>query len=99
MKFVSVFSVLVVSLVPPILDLSLDISQVHVLLSPLGEGKKRKNRERKEKIYKPPADFRTIERVLLVFLDATGKGGLGFIFLPSYGFARMGARSGLQFRS
>ena len=34
---------------------------------------------------------------MLVFLDATGRGGLGFAFLPSYGFERMGTRSGLQY--
>ena len=34
---------------PPILDLSLDISQVHVLLSPLGEGKKERTERGKRK--------------------------------------------------
>ena len=44
-----------------------------------------------------PADFKPIEGVLLVFLDATERGGLGFTFLPSYGFVRMGASSGPQY--
>ena len=56
----------------------------------------KKNRERKAK-NKPPADFKPTEQVLLVFLDATGRGGLSFAFLPSYGFESMGTRSELQF--
>ena len=35
--------------------------------------------------------------VLLVFLDATSRGGLGFAFFFSCGSVRMGARSGLQY--
>ena len=45
----------------------------------------------------PPADFKPVQHVLLVFLDATGRRGLGFAFLPSYDFERMGTRSGLQY--
>ena len=55
-------------------------------------GKKKKGKEKK----KPPADFNPVERVLLVFLIATGRGDLAFAFLPSYGFVRMVTRSGLQ---
>ena len=44
----------------------------------------------------PPTDFKPTKGVLLVFLDAPGWGGLGFPFLPSYSFARMGARLGPQ---
>ena len=53
--------------------------------------KKRKKKNLQKK--KPPDDFKPTKRVLLVFLDATGWGGLGFAFLPSYGSARMGDRS------
>ena len=42
---------------------------------------------------KPPDDFKPVQQVLLVFLDATGRGGLGFTFLPSCGFERMGSMS------
>ena len=45
---------------------------------------------------KPHTDFKLAKRVLLVFLDALGWGVLGFAFLPSYGFARIGTRSGPQ---
>ena len=57
----------------------------------------RKKKEKGKKRNKPPSDFKPIKQVLLVFLDATGRGGLLFTFLPSYGFARMGARPGLQY--
>ena len=57
-------------------------------------GERKKKRERKNK---PPADFKPTERVLLVFLDAAGRWGLGFTFLPSYDFERMGTRSGTQY--
>ena len=63
----------------------------------LGEEKKRKKKDRGKKKNKPPADFKLVERVLLVFLDATGRGGLGFAFLPSYGFERVRTRSGTQY--
>ena len=61
--------------------------------------KKRKKRKRNKKNHnnKLPADFKPIKQVLLVFLDAAGRGGLGFAFLPSYGFGRMGAMSRLQY--
>ena len=63
-------------------------------MSHLGEEKKRKRKRKrkKERNKKPPADFKPTEGVLLVFLDTTGRGGLGFTFLHSYGFVRMGAR-------
>ena len=65
------------------------------------EEKKRKKKERiqKENINKPPADFKPVHRVLLVFLDATGGVGLVFAFLPSYVFERMGTNSGLHIHS
>ena len=66
------------------------------LIVSLGERKKGK-KERGKKKNKLPADFKPTERVLLVFLDATERGGLDFTFLPSYGFERMGTRSGLQY--
>ena len=59
-------------------------------------GKKYLKRKRKERKKKPPADFKPTKQVLLVFLDATGRGGLGFAFLPSYGFSRKGSKSGPQ---
>ena len=64
-----------------------------------GKKKKRKKKERgtKKKKKKPPADFKPLQQVLLIFLDATGRRKLGFAFLPSYGFERMGTRSGSQF--
>ena len=62
------------------------------LIVSLGERKKKRQRKNK-----PPADFKPTERVLLVFLDAAGRWGLGFTFLPSYDFVRMGTRSGLQY--
>ena len=46
---------------------------------------------------KPLADFRPVQQFLLVFLDATGRGRLGFTFLSSFGFERMGTRSGPQY--
>ena len=52
-------------------------------------------KKKKEDNNKPPADFKPVQRVLLVFLDATGRGGLGFAFLPSCGFEWMGTKSGL----
>ena len=78
------------------MDLSLDLSQLQVLLSHLREEKKKNKKESNEK-KKPPMDFKSVERVLLFFLDATERGGLGFAFLPSYGFLRMGARYGPQY--
>ena len=62
------------------------------------KGKKWEDLKRKIKIKnKPPADFKSVQQVLLVFLDGTERGGLGFTFLPSYGFERMGTKSGLQY--
>ena len=58
--------------------------------------KKREDQRRKEN-NKSPAVFKLVQGVFLVFLDATGRWALGFAFLPSYGFERMGTRSGLQF--
>ena len=55
---------------------------------------KEKNQRGKKKI---SLLLKPVEHVLLVLLDATGRGGLGFTFLPSYGFMRMGTRSGLQY--
>ena len=60
-------------------------------------GKKKKERGTKKNKSKPLADFKPVHQVLLVFLDATGRGGLVFAFLPSYGFERMGTRSGPQY--
>ena len=60
-------------------------------------GKKKKEKKRGMKKNKPPADFKPVQRVLLVFLDATGRAGLGFTFLPSYGFEWMGTKSGPQY--
>ena len=58
-----------------------------------GKKKKRGSKEKKSNI-KPSADFKPVQRVLLVFLDATERGGLGFAFLPSYSFERMETWSG-----
>ena len=66
------------------------------LIVSLGERKKGKKREREKKRNKPLADFRPVQQFLLVFLDATGRGRLGFTFLSSFGFERMGTRSGPQ---
>ena len=64
--------------------MSLDSLELRVLLSHLGEEKKREKRERgsknKKKDNKPPADFKPVQRVLLVFLDATGRGGWALLF-------------------
>ena len=60
-------------------------------------GKKKKERDPKRKENKPPAGFKPVQRVLLVVLDATGRGRLGFAFLLSYGFERMGTKSGPQY--
>ena len=54
-------------------------------------------KDRGKKKNKLPADFKPIQQVLLVFLDATGRGELGFAFLPSYGFESLETRSGLQY--
>ena len=66
-----------------------------------GRKKRKKKRERgtknKKIKNKPPADFKPVQRVLLVFLNATGREGLGFAFIPSYVFERMGTRSGPQY--
>ena len=59
-----------------------------------GRKKKGKKREREEK-NKPSGDFKPIQQVLLVFLDATGIRGLSFSFFPSYVFERIRTRSGL----
>ena len=45
----------------------------------------------------PPVDFKPTKRVLVVFLDATGRGKMVFAFLPSCSFVRMGSSSGLQY--
>ena len=42
---------------------------------------------------KTHVDFKLAQPILLVFLAAAGWGGIGFTFLPSYGFAEMGVRS------
>ena len=60
-------------------------------------GKKKKERGTKKNKSKPLADFKPVHQVLLVFLDATGRGGLGFTFLSSHGFETMGLRSGPQY--
>ena len=60
-------------------------------------GKKRKEREKKKK--KPPANFKSLERVPLVFLDATGWGGLVFTFLPFYYFWGWGPGLGHNIQS
>ena len=65
------------------------------LIVSLGGRKKRTKRDKGKN--KPPVDFKPIQRVLLVFLDATGRGGLGFTFLPPYGFTKMGTRSVMQY--
>ena len=44
----------------------------------------------------PPADFKPANRLLLVFLNSVGRGGLGFASFFSCDFVRKGARSGLQ---
>ena len=90
MKFVSVSQFWELALCTPFGSISGPFTTPGLIVS-LG-GRKKKGKERKKN--KPPADFKPIEQVLLVFLDATGRGGLGFTFLPSYGFARMRARSG-----
>ena len=60
-------------------------------------GKKKEKKKRKERKQKKPlALFKPTKWVLLAFLDVIGTGGLGFALLPSNGFARIGARSGLQ---
>ena len=70
-------------------------------MSHLGEDKKgtkkREDPKRKNNNNKPSVDFKPVQQVLLVLLDATGRGGLGFAFLPSYGFERMGTRSEQQY--
>ena len=43
---------------------------------------------------KTHVDFKLAQPILLVFLAAAGWGELGFTFLPSYGFVRMGASFG-----
>ena len=45
---------------------------------------------------RPPADFKLAKRLLLVFLNATGRRGWASLFHPSCGFVRMWARSGPQ---
>ena len=47
------------------------------------EKKKKRGSKKKKKNTKPPVDSKLVQRVLLVFLDATGRGGLGFAFLPT----------------
>ena len=93
------FSVLGVSLVLLLL-ICLCVTP-HLIVS-LGGRKKGKIKERgtkkkKNNNNKLPADFKPVQWVLLVFLDATGRGGLGFTFLPSYGFKRMVTKSGPQY--
>ena len=62
------------------------------------EGRNKRKRKREEiKKNKPPGDFKPVQRVMLVFLDTTGRRGLGFTFLPSYNFEKMGTMSGLQY--
>ena len=82
-------------------NMSLDPLWPHVLLSHLGgrnkRGKKRETIQKEKKNNKPLTDFKPLQQVLLVFLDATGEGGLSFPFVPSYGFQKMGTRSGSQY--
>ena len=52
-------------------------------------GKKKEKKKKK----KPPAVFKLAKLVFLVFLDATGKRGLGSIFFLSCGSSMMGAGS------
>ena len=92
-KFVC-FSVLGVSLVLP---LWICLWTFHNSISYCLAWGKKKEKERGKKKNKPPADFKPGERVLLVFLDDTGRGGLGLAFLPCYGFSRIGARPKPQY--
>ena len=68
------------------------------LIVSLGGRKKRGKKERgsppEKDNNKPPANFKTVQWVMLIFLHDTGRGGLGF---PTYGFERMGTRSGSQY--
>ena len=69
----------------------------HLIVS-LGKRKKKGGkRKRNGKKNKPSADFKPVQQVLLVFLYPTGIGGMGFTFLPSSGFERLGTRSGSQY--
>ena len=56
-------------------------------------------KDRGKKKNRPPADFKPFEWVLLVFLDATGRGRLGFTFLPSYGLRGWGPGRGCNIHS
>ena len=63
------------------------------------KGEKKREDPKRKKIdnNKPSADFKPVQRVLLVFLDVTGRGELRFTFLPSFGCDKMGTRSGSQY--
>ena len=65
--------------------MSLDSLELRVLLSHLGKekkggGERERLQKEKEKNNKPPSDFKSVQRVLLVFLDATGRGGWALLF-------------------
>ena len=81
---VTFVSVLGISLVLSLFDLSLDPLKLHILLSHFGGKKGKKKREdpkrKKKDNNKPPADFKPIQRVQLVFLYATGRGGWALLF-------------------
>ena len=83
-----IFSILGVSLMLPLL---ICLWTLHNSTSYCLTWGKEKNQRGKKKI---SLLLKPVEHVLLVLLDATGRGGLGFTFLPSYGFMRMGTRSG-----
>ena len=58
------------------------------------DGGRKGGRKKGRKTDRPPADFKPAKQVLLVLLYATGWRGLGFSFLFSDGFVRMGPWSG-----
>ena len=94
--FVSVSQFLRLALCSPFGSVSEPFLTPRLIVS-LGGRKKRGKKIEERKKKKPPADFKPIQRVLLVFLDAMGRGGLDFAFVPSYGFERMGTRSEPQY--
>ena len=63
-----------------------------------GEGE-REDPKRKKKliIISLLLTLKPVQRVLLVFLGATGRGALGFAFLHSFGSERMGTRFESQY--
>ena len=63
------------------------------LILSLERREKRKNKREARKINKPPADLIPVQLFLLVFLCATGRGGLGVSFLLLYGLMWVGSRS------